>query len=71
VKSIDNTMRTETPSAWTGQRVLITGVCGTVGSELLRQLVRLDPSEIVGLDNNESGIFFLMEKHRSDPRVQL
>src|SRR5688572_3901966 len=52
--------------AWAGKRVLITGVCGTVGKELLQQLVALGPSgpgEIVGFDNNESELFFLSERY--------
>lgn len=48
------------------KRLLITGVCGTVGSELLRKLL-LDagnqPEEIIGVDNNESEIFFLEQRH--------
>jgi FlaA1/EpsC-like NDP-sugar epimerase len=55
---------------WQNQRVLITGVCGTVGRELLRQLVDQTPARIVGVDNNESELFFLMEEYRRQPRVQ-
>ncbi|MDB4790228.1 polysaccharide biosynthesis protein [Akkermansiaceae bacterium] len=43
---------------WHNKRILITGVSGTVGSELLKQLVQKAPLEIIGLDNNESAIFF-------------
>jgi FlaA1/EpsC-like NDP-sugar epimerase len=54
------------------KKILITGVCGTVGKELLRQLL-LDadnsPSEIVGLDNNESELFFLDQEYLADERV--
>lgn len=55
---------------WHGKRILITGVCGTVGSELLTQIVHRDPAHITGLDNNESELFFMMEAYRCDPRVQ-
>lgn len=41
------------------KRVLVTGVCGTVGRELLRQVVEQGPGEVTGLDNNESEPFFL------------
>lgn len=44
---------------WSGRRVLVTGVCGTVGGELLRQLIESGPEEILGIDNNESELFFL------------
>lgn len=54
---------------WLGQRVLITGVCGTIGHELLRQLIAFNPEEIIGLDNNESELFFLTEEYRSDSNI--
>lgn len=48
-------------AAFHGKRVLVTGACGTVGRELIRQLAmnsESQPSEIIGLDNNESAVFF-------------
>ncbi len=56
-------------SPWQNQRVLITGVCGTIGRELLRQLTPYEPVEIIGLDNNESELFFLTEEYRSKTNV--
>lgn len=56
---------------WTGLRVLITGVCGTVGHELLRQILTRDPRELIGLDNNEEGLFFLAEECRTLRNVHL
>jgi len=51
------------------KRVLVTGACGTVGSELVRQLLEeFEVLELVGLDNNESELFFLEQrfsKHRN------
>lgn len=45
------------------KRVLVTGACGTVGKELIRQLLEAqNVGEIVALDNNESALFFL-EQH--------
>ena len=55
----------ENNNLWAGKRVLITGICGTIGSELLKQLIRLNPAEIIGLDNNESELFFKMEDYRN------
>jgi FlaA1/EpsC-like NDP-sugar epimerase len=41
------------------QRILVTGACGTVGSELVRQLLeKYQVKELVALDNNESKLFF-------------
>lgn len=56
-------------SPWSGRSVLITGVCGTVGRELLRQVLRQGPGRVAGLDNNESELFFLMEEHRGMAEV--
>jgi len=55
-----------------GKRVLITGVCGTVGAELLRLLLssKYDPTEIIGLDNNESELFFTDQRYLNDARAK-
>ncbi len=43
--------------------ILVTGACGTVGSELVRQLLEeYQVGELIGLDNNESEIFFLEQR---------
>ena len=39
--------------------VLVTGGCGSVGSELCRQVVAFDPLHLVVVDNNETGIYDL------------
>lgn len=57
--------------SWNGLAVLITGVCGTVGRELLRQIVARKPAELIGLDNNETDIFFLSEEYRDNRNVRL
>lgn len=56
---------------WSGKRVLITGVCGTVGKELLRQVIAQDYLEVIGIDNNESELFFLDEVYSSYDNVYL
>lgn len=58
-------------SNWTDKRVLITGVSGTVGGELLRQVITKNPKEILGVDNNESELFFLADEFREDHHVNL
>ncbi|MCK8604366.1 polysaccharide biosynthesis protein [Desulfoferrobacter suflitae] len=51
-------------SIFDDKRVLVTGACGTVGSELVRQLLEdYRVGELIGLDNNESEIFFLEQKY--------
>ena len=45
------------------KRILVTGACGTVGRELVRQLLEKHAvRELVGLDNNESELFFLEQQ---------
>ena len=44
--------------------VLITGAAGSVGQELVRQLLGLNPAEVRALDNNETELFFLGERYR-------
>ena len=59
------------PNPWQNKRVLITGACGTVGRELMRQVIAKQPAQVIGLDNNESDLFFLMEEYRDHPHVQV
>ena len=45
------------------KRVIVTGSCGTVGRELVRLLLEdYQVSELIGLDNNESELFFLEQR---------
>lgn len=44
--------------------VFVTGCCGTIGQELVRQLIEdCHVGEIVGIDNNESELFFLEQRY--------
>jgi len=53
------------------KRILVTGACGTVGSELVRQLLSDSHqiSGLVALDNNESELFFLEQRYIEDKRA--
>lgn len=51
--------------------VLVTGGAGSVGSELCRQLVTLGPAKLIALDNNETGLFHLVNELRGGPGGEL
>jgi FlaA1/EpsC-like NDP-sugar epimerase/lipopolysaccharide/colanic/teichoic acid biosynthesis glycosyltransferase len=42
-----------------GKTVLVTGACGSIGSELIRQILQLQPARILAVDMNESGLYDL------------
>jgi len=52
------------------QRILITGVCGTIGRRILSLLLEGEyhPGEIIGLDNNEGGLFSLQQRYFKEDR---
>ena len=55
------------------KRILVTGACGTVGSELVRALLQnqeYQPASVIGLDNNESALFFIDHLYLDDSRAR-
>lgn len=58
---------------YSGKRILVTGACGSVGSELIHLLLndqRYMPEEVIGLDNDESTLFLLDQAYIDNPRAQ-
>jgi len=53
------------------KRILVTGACGTIGRELVRMLLSdaYDLAELIGLDNDESGLFLLEQHFIHDKRA--
>ena len=52
--------------------VFVTGSCGTIGTEIIEQLLnnsRYNPREVIGIDNNESGLFFQDQLYLNDRRA--
>ena len=45
-----------------GARVVVTGAAGSIGSELTRQLIRLDPAVLYLVDRNENDLYFLCDE---------
>lgn len=52
-----------------GKNVLVTGACGTVGAELVRQVMAAGAARIVCIDNNETELFFLQETYKATGKV--
>jgi FlaA1/EpsC-like NDP-sugar epimerase len=55
-----------------GKSILVTGACGTIGAELVKQLLTDNtyaPRELICIDNNESALFYLDQRYLSDPRA--
>jgi len=50
-------------SVYRGKTILITGSVGTVGSEVLKQILEYDPAEVRIFDNHETGLFLQMSAH--------
>jgi FlaA1/EpsC-like NDP-sugar epimerase len=60
-------------SHFCGKSILVTGSCGTVGSELVRQLLSMhdySPADLIGVDNNESELFYQDQSYLSDERAR-
>lgn len=45
--------------------ILITGAAGSIGSEIVRQVIRYSPSKIILLDQSETGLFEIENEIRS------
>jgi len=55
-----------------GKSVFVTGSCGTIGAELIKQLLndsKYNPKELIGIDNNESALFFQDQLFLNEPRA--
>ena len=52
-----------------GKRILVTGGTGSIGSEIVRQLLRRKPKNILVYARDDSAIFFL-KREIDDERVE-
>jgi FlaA1/EpsC-like NDP-sugar epimerase len=55
-----------------GKSIFVTGSCGTIGAELVLQLLnnpKYSPKEVIGIDNNESALFFQDQQFLDDSRA--
>ena len=54
---------------YSGKSIVVTGAAGSVGQEIVRQLMECDVKRIVMLDNAETELFHLEEQTNSDKRT--
>lgn len=54
----------------TGRRVLVTGAGGSIGSEIVRQVLDFSPASLVLLDHDETHLYEVEEKVRGQAAVQ-
>lgn len=53
-----------------GQTVMITGAAGSIGSELVRQVLALDPGRVVMVDQSESDMYMCLRDLETRSQVQ-
>ena len=51
-------------ATYSGKRILVTGAGGSIGSQLVMQLVRFVPQAVVALDKDENAIYELEQELR-------
>jgi len=54
-----------------GERILVTGGAGSIGSNLVRQIAAMQPERVMCVDWWENGMFFLGQELGADPRIDL
>jgi FlaA1/EpsC-like NDP-sugar epimerase len=57
---------TELARTYGGRRILVTGAGGSIGSELVRQLRRFQPSQLILLDKDENNLYEITCEIRED-----
>lgn len=45
-----------------GHSIMVTGAAGSIGSELCRQILDFEPRNLICVDQNETGMFFLQQE---------
>ena len=63
MKKIDNLVFYENST------VMITGACGTVGLEIINQLLIYNVKKIIAIDNNETALFFNGMRHADHKNI--
>lgn len=52
------------------KKILVTGGAGSIGSEIVRQLIITEPELIVAVDNSETALFHLSNEFKNESRIK-
>jgi len=52
-----------------GKSILVTGAAGSIGAELCRQIAKFEPSRLLLLDQDETGIFNIEQELKSEYKI--
>ena len=55
---------------YTAKKIMITGGAGSIGSEIIRQLAKFNPSEIIVIDNAETPMFDLHSELSNNSQIK-
>ncbi|MHA2051961.1 MAG: SDR family NAD(P)-dependent oxidoreductase [Candidatus Hodarchaeales archaeon] len=50
--------------------ILITGALGSIGSEILRQIIQYNPKQIIAFDNRETEMFYKKEFYQTHRKIE-
>ena len=60
----------DTENFFKGKDILVTGGCGSVGSEIVKQLLKYDVKRVRVLDHSEIGQFNLLQNMKNNPKLR-
>ena len=55
---------------FSGKTILVTGATGSIGSQLLRKLVSLEPKSIIAFSRDDSKQFYLQQELREHTNIE-
>lgn len=61
----------ENKKFYTNKVILITGAAGSIGSQLLEEILKFSPKHVIAIDKNETEIFKLSNKYTKNRNCQL
>jgi UDP-N-acetylglucosamine 4,6-dehydratase/5-epimerase len=66
IKKLLNRSNKSMKRTFEGKDILVTGGCGSIGTEIVKQLLNYNPKRVKIFDNNESSLFYLQQELKSE-----